>query len=861
MTGLCTLLQGMQADKTAELTTETEYLGWQDKKGWNYQMDNSSGIFGRFLMDEPASYEISSLDMESSWEYIYQNREILLRLDQFGPVDVQVEPPGDIILFKREKDDRFSRWLIWLQAEEINGGQPFTNFFRPVVSGCPNRTPDGLKIIYRPYEAVYSFCIEGLKLTTRFFVPNKGRDVHMEFEVESSRNTPVELNITPVMAPYVNQAQLAPWDKPEWYLKSGFGIEKEAVFWTRLLDASSVKENRRTAVLWSSSENLQSYEISMEKFVGAGDFYHPQAVYEQNLRLTSDSCEGYGTDTAHNQIYGYPPVYALRYRFMIFPGEGRKIQQVLSCPENEIHYKLQSLETAQKPLYLFEQQARQHEKAARKAFFDKLIGKNRIESQDPMLDYYVNTWLPLQMYWVASLDRGWPTGMRGTRDCANDFMGELYFQPEWTKGAVLLLFECQRSDGWFPRQISAKGRNGKHDLREFVDGGAFVVELLYEYLCRTGDFEILDKTVKWLDAEQDSTIIDHAAAAVEYYLKEENTGEHGLCKIRGGDWLDAVNRAGLEGKGESVMVTNQVIMSIRYLSRIADHMGKKLNRQEVWEEKKERLTAAVREHAFNKKGFFNGVYTDADQWIFSDCDPDGESRPYICANAYSIISGAADVKMRESALKAMESLKDDTGYRLFSPPIGSIPIEKVGRTGSGDGLMGLFENGAPYNHGSHGFLGRSLAVAGKKGKLSEVLKYMLPYDMEKHPTEEALTPPYAVVNCWQKIPLYKNRGGMCFLTGTTAMAIRLVYDWMLGIRPELDRLVIDPCCGEDLGDVKAMTTIRGIHLTVYLKQGGNRLYLDGKEIFTRQRDSVSGRECYYLCYEQLREGSVIDIRN
>ena len=94
----------------------------------------------------------------------------------------------------------------------------------------------------------------------------------MEFEVENNRPGPVALNITPVLAPYVNPAQLAPWDKGEWYLKTGFGMEEEAIFWSRLLDSSSIKENRRTAILWSSRENLQGCEISLEKWMGAGVF-------------------------------------------------------------------------------------------------------------------------------------------------------------------------------------------------------------------------------------------------------------------------------------------------------------------------------------------------------------------------------------------------------------------------------------------------------------------------------------------------------------------------------------------------------------------------------------------------------------
>ncbi len=81
-----------------------------------------------------------------------------------------------------------------------------------------------------------------------------------------------------------------------------------------------------------------------------------------------------------------------------------------------------------------------------------------------------------------------------------------------------------------------------------MDGGAFVVEFLYEYLCVTGDFDLLRENCLWLDSDRPAPIMEHAVAAVDYYLREENIGIHGLCKIRGGDWLDAVNRAGLEEK-------------------------------------------------------------------------------------------------------------------------------------------------------------------------------------------------------------------------------------------------------------------------------------------------------------------------
>lgn len=810
-----------------------------------------TGPYGHFVAGEPATYEINSLAMETSWEYIYQNRDILLRVDQFGPISVQAHPPGDIILLKREKDDKCSKWLVWLQSERLNGGIPFTNFCRPVVGGNPNVEPEKLSILFYPHQAVYTWVVDGLRVTTTFFVPDSGSDIHMALELENLGDSPLSLRATPVLAPYVNPAQLAPWDKPEWYLKTGFGMEKAGIFWSQLFNAASQKEKRRTATLWTTGEALADYEVSLEKFLGAGDWSNPQAIYGSRLRLGKDTCAGYGVYTGENEVCGYPSVWCARYALKLEPGEKRLLQQVLSMPENNADCTLQTLEEVRGPLSLFHRAYLEAQKDVRRRFFTRLFSERSIQTADPLLDDYVNSWLPLQMYWVASLDRGWPTGMRGTRDCANDFMGELPLEPRWAREMLLLLFQCQRTDGWFPRQVSTQGRRGSHDLRPFVDGGVFVLEFLNEYLCHTGDSALLAEKLPWLDREDADDILTHSLRAAEYYVTPENLGGHGLCKIRGGDWLDAVNRAGLEGRGESVMVTCQVVMAIEYLCEIAAKLRLPQFDFKFWRGRQESLRQAVREYAYNEEGFFNGVFTDAGQWVFSSADPDGECRPYICSNAYAVISGVAVGEMARSTLRALKTLEGPWGYRLFAPPIGMVPIEKVGRSGSGDGPMGLFENGTPYNHGSHGFLGRALAAAGEADELLRVLYYMLPFDPACHPPEWTLTPPYAMVNCWQEVKPYEGRGGMLFLTGSIAMALRMVYSWLLGVRHTMDGLELSPCCSAKLGAVSAEFSARGSQVMLHIRPGGDTLRLNGKPVTKTRRDPFTGRPVYFVPYEAL----------
>lgn len=123
---------------------------------------NSTGEkLGEFLLD-CAGFQINSLNLPTQWDYIYQNRDILLKVDQFGPVYAQAEPPGDIMIFKRENGQRFSNWAVWLSSKQIDHGLPFNNFFRPIIDGRnPSKQPDNLKVVYRPECATYEFLHEG----------------------------------------------------------------------------------------------------------------------------------------------------------------------------------------------------------------------------------------------------------------------------------------------------------------------------------------------------------------------------------------------------------------------------------------------------------------------------------------------------------------------------------------------------------------------------------------------------------------------------------------------------------------------------------------------------------------------------
>jgi Cellobiose phosphorylase len=808
-----------------------------------------------------AGIDLFSLNLPAPWEYIYQNHDVLLKVDQFGPVYAQANPPGGIQLFRRENGQKFSSWAVWLQSDELEDRKPFTNFFRPLIDGSdPSKEPQDLKITFLPHCASYEYRYQDLLVKTEFFVPLHGTEIVMKLRVKNLRQKAVGLSVCPTFVPYVNPAQLAPWDKYEWYLKSGVGREEKELFWSQLLSSTSDPGERRTAALWTDSEGLCGTEISCEKFVGCGDLSCPQSVTDGNFRMKPEPPASFGEYREDNAIWGYPPVYAAKYGCHLEPGGERVFTQVLCMPQNAADGGLPAVDDVKKPLAYFEAPAYERKKEEARRHFSALCRKNTVRTGQKDWDYFINNWLPLQMEWVASLDRGWPTAMRGTRDCAQDYTAMLSIDDTAGRVRLLEMLSCQRSDGWFPRQFSTEGRTGRHDLRGHVDAGAFVIEFVYEYLSYSGDSGVLDAVLPWLDSDGKNTVLEHLVRAMEYYIDPENLGEHGLCKIGEGDWLDSVNRAGVLGRGESVMVSEQAVMCLQYMTEILENRSGPSATAVVYREKAEGMKKNLLEHAYNQDGFFNGIFTDEGKWIFSDQDPDGEKRPYGPANWFALISGVVSEEKRESVLRVMELLKCEAGYRLYWPPMGKIPIRCVGRAASGDAPAGFAENGNVYNHGAQGFLARALAAVGNGDALFDVLQWLLPYDQSRHPSNVVLSPPYAIVNCWQELPVFRFRSLFSFLTGSVGMAQRAVYEWMFGIRPTLDGLVVDPCIPGWMDSASVEFTYRGKRVKMEIRNPNARsctpekVELNGVSVFKTRKDPFHFRTVFVLGSELFQDG-------
>ena len=804
---------------------------------------------GYFNQSRIGGYTITDPHLKYSYQYNLLNRDILVQLDQNGPVYIQAAPPGGIVLLRREHGEKFSKWLTFFRC----GGKIYSNFAHPGAE-CPKST----EINFLPEKAVYRYIYEDIASETELFVSAEGGDVVCSVKLTNVANKDLSVEAFAQMFPLIAPVNLSGWDKPEWYVRTSVHHDekKNLVFYGRLMNPRGIASARRNVAMLFSGDGVRGAEFLWDDFTGAGDFYRPDAFRREKWNYDFSVSLPFGERGEKNSVAGFPSVYAAKYAFTLKQGESKILTQVLSVlpscggeipPETEIDLRKR---------YLSEEY---RETAARTARvkWENLFALNGVHTKDGCFDDYVNGFLPLQMQWVSILDRGWPTGMRGTRDASNDFMGMLQWDSGFSRRILHHLFECERKNGWFPRQVG-ENRTGPHDMRNYVDGGVFVLEFLYEYICYTKDFAFLDELAGYSDAEECESIEKHVLSALGYYADAENIGEDGLCKIREGDWFDGVNQAGLAGKGESVTVSCQFYMAVRYMKALFAAVGKSAVPAKI-EKAAERAAESVRKYAFNKAGFFSGLKNDEGKWIFSDADPDGEARMYAVPNAFAVFSKVADKKQRESVLKNFRLLKTDIGYKLFLPSFRG-DVSNVGRIACGDVAEGLLGNSTVYNHGSQGFLCRACCAAGEGKMAEDVLRFLLPYDQSCHAEEETCSPPYAIVNCYQDVPPFKQRAGFAFLTGTVAMAVRIVYNFMFGIRPCIEGIAVNPCLTVNFDDAHVVYNYNGRTLFFHYKKTGKlSIVVNGTACESVVSDVLSGDILPLIHEHLLEDGTKIEI--
>lgn len=750
-------------------------------------------------------YTINKLPQYGAYEYIYKNHNVLVKVDQYGIQSAQMDAPAGIVLVKREKREQFSPIINYFEVD----GKVYHNF--DVFSAS------NLKIEFLPEKAVYTLFFQDIVVKTEVAISENEARFFVSTEIINNSGGVKQIKICPTVYPYVNDLLMAPWDKPEWYTKTkliddGFATIRYSV-------NGKVEERRVFSCLFNKP--LESRNISRERLVSVTKNYSilPLAFSKDNA----------------DELYAFEQCYSGTMTASLKSKESYKFTQIFSA-SNEEDFDCVTLKSKE---YLDEKNLEIELDKVREKY-KKLLSVNSVKTEDETFNSFVNGFLPLELDWVISLDRGWPTGMRGVRDCSTDFYSYINYDIGACKDTIRNLLSKQKSNGWFPRQIPTVD-GGKYDLRDYIDSACVFIDFLYNYLAYSEDFSVLMEKYRYFDSEQLEDGFTHLEKAINYYLLEENIGEHGLIKMHGGDWLDCLYGVGMNGRGEGVMVSCQLIICINHFIEIANKFGKDIDEQ-YYKNVINKLTKNVNE-CFNEKGFYNGVFTDNGEWIFSSNDPDGKERFFVPTNAFAIMSGVAKGK-EEKIVENYKKLRTSNGYKLFTYPMGEKKIEKIGKMGTGDFLPYFCENASVYSHGSQGFMAMAAASIGDYNTLLDILNCIFPFNSEIHSEDRCCSAPYAITNVYHLVPYFCGRSGFSFLTGSVATLFRILYEFTFGLKFTMDGIKIKPCIPKRYKNSNVKFNYNGKTLNItYVGFGSTvkEVSINGKIVLAKENSYVIDR--------------------
>ena len=134
---------------------------------------------------------------------------------------------------------------------------------------------------------------------------------------------------------------------------------------------------------------------------------------------------------------------------------------------------------------------------------------------------------------------------------------------------------------------------------EKVDLPLWLILTVADYLRETGDFALLDESLPLMDGGE-STVYQKMLAGIERML--EDRGVHGLPLIGHGDWNDAANMIGHEGKGESVWLAQFLFFVIHEIAPLMERRGD-LERLAQYLQRAEELRARINEHCWDGAWF------------------------------------------------------------------------------------------------------------------------------------------------------------------------------------------------------------------------------------------------------------------
>jgi len=441
--------------------------------------------------------------------------------------------------------------------------------------------------------------------------------------------------------------------------------------------------------------------------------------------------------------------------------------------------------------------------------WDNLLSTVEIDTPDDATNIMLNTWLKYQ----AISGRLWGRtayyqtgGAIGFRDQLQDSQIFLPIDSVQTKKQILLHARHQFKDGsvyhwWHP--ISEIGLQNK-----ITDNLLWLPFVVNSYLNETNDFGVLAQREPFADDVGAAALYDHCVRAIDKALARFS--ERGLPLIGAGDWNDGLSAVGLDMKGESVWLGHFLHRILIDFAVLAEQQHE-AEQARVYRERAQRLKDVLNTLAWDGEWYYRGTKDNGEK-IGSKENVEGQI--YLNAQTWAVIAGVADRERAEQVMNMVEEKLEYKAGPLLLYPGYKTPDKFIGYLSRY--ASGMRENGGVYTHAATWAV-IAEALLGRGDEAFRMFSKINPINRGKKPDEYFAEPYVTPGNIEGPDSKFYGRGGWTWYSGSATWLFKVGLEWILGIRPTLEGLVIDPCIPAAWGGFKVRREFRGATYFIEVK--------------------------------------------
>lgn len=628
-------------------------------------------------------------------------------------------------------------------------------------------------------------------------------------------------------------------------------VEQDGPHGSAIYHRTEYRERRNHYAVYGVNTRAAGFDTDRDTFVGAYSGLGEAAVPRAGR-------------SAGSVASGWYPIGSHGLDVTLAPGESQSFTFVLGYVENpdeekwaDDDHQVIAKERAHALLGRFAT-TEQTDAAfdALRSYWSELLSGYSVRSGDEKLDRMVNVWNQYQCMVTFNMSRSasyFETGIgrgMGFRDSNQDLLGFVHLVPERARERIVDIASTQFPDGSAYHQYQPLTKRGNDDIGSgFNDDPMWLVAGVAAYVKETGDVGILDEPVPF-DNEPGTEVplFEHLTRSFEFTVT--NRGPHGLPLIGRADWNDCLNLNCFSttpgepfqttenmkgGVAESVFIAAQFVLYGAEYAALADLRGL----YEVAARARklvDEMRAAILEHGWDGRWFLR-AYDYFGHPIGTDAHDEGkiwiEPQGFAVMGGVGVGDGPDDAD--SPAIQALDAVHDllatDHGMVLQYPAYTTYQVQ-LGEVSTYP--PGYKENGGIFCHNNPWVI-IAETVVGRGARAFDYYKRITPAYREDISDVHRLEPYVYAQMIAGKEAVRHGEAKNSWLTGTAAWNFVAVSQYLLGVRPDYDGLVVDPQIGPEVPSFTVTRRARGATYEVSVTNSGTpgargRLVVDGTPV-------------------------------